>query len=176
MQSGLGALAFMTARSLRDNVCHPGHREGARPLSRPLTADRLPDRADDRPPVEEASKKNTSSALMDGVYLLARLSKTNHTASKLPTGRGSAVKTPGYLVGIELGYCSLSVMRTTSKAISNPGAKRRSVPVADDTTTRNSRLESQKEPPLETSKCANAYSLPLCLRDRKVCSAGVVGE
>ena len=45
--------------------------------------------------------------------------------------------------------------RTTSKTISIPGAKTRSVPVAADTTTRNSRLKSQKEVPFGKPKVCN---------------------
>ena len=56
-------------------------------------------------------------------------------ASKVP--KGLAI-TLGYNVGIKLGYCSCNAIRTTAKTISVPGAKTRSVPVAADTTTRNS--------------------------------------
>ena len=65
-------------------------------------------------------------------------------ASKVPNGLGTVVKPPGYSVGIKLGYCSVTTIRTTSNTTSTPGAKRRSAPVAADTTPRNSRLKLQK--------------------------------
>ena len=70
-------------------------------------------------------------------------------ASKVP--KGLAI-TLGYNVGIKLGYCSFTAIQTTPQTISAPVAKPRSVPVAADTTTRNSRLKSQKGFPLGTPK------------------------
>ena len=58
-------------------------------------------------------------------------------SSKVPNGLGSAPITPGYIVGIKLGYFSLTDILTTSITISAPGAKTRSVPVAAEATTRS---------------------------------------
>ena len=73
-------------------------------------------------------------------------------ASRVVKGFGLVAITPGYSVDIKLGYCSLTAIRTTSKTISDPGAKTRSAPVAADTTTSNSRLKLQKGLPLGKPK------------------------
>ena len=55
-------------------------------------------------------------------------------ASKVPKDLRPVVITPGYSVGLKLGYCTINVIRTTFKTISAPEAKTRSAPVAADTT------------------------------------------
>ena len=89
---------------------------------------------------------------MAGVLLFARVSKANHMAFKVPYGLDTVAKPPVYCVGIRLGYCSLTPMRTTARTTSIPGAKPRSVPVAAATTPQNARLKSQKGVPLDTPK------------------------
>ena len=109
-------------------------RLGRRPtLATPITRGSGPDGADDRTPDDEVGKEKHFLPLMAGV-LFVRTWKADHIASKVPKGLGSVAITPGYNVGITLGYCSFNAIRTTSKPISVPGAKARSVPVAADTT------------------------------------------
>ena len=106
-------------------------------------------------PDDEVGNETFFSPLMADVLLLVRAWKANHIASKVPKGLGSVAITPGYNVGIKLGYCSFTAIRTTSKTVSVPGAKARSVPVAADTTTRNYRLKSRKGIPFGTPKVCN---------------------
>ena len=88
-------------------------------------------------------------------------------ASNLPNGLDTVAETPGYSVGIKLGYCSLTASRITSKTTSTPGAKRRSVAVAADTTPRNARLKSQNGVPLGTPKLCNLVWLaPISVRSK----------
>lgn len=56
-------------------------------------------------------------------------------------------KDPRYKVGVKLGFCSFTAVRTTSETIFTPEAKTRSVPVAVETTPQNSRLFPQKGAP-----------------------------
>ena len=52
---------------------------------------------------------------------------------------------PGYNIGMGVENCSLTAIRTTFNTTSVPGDKTRSLPaVAVDTSTRNSRLKSEK--------------------------------
>ena len=81
---------------------------------------------------------------MASVLLFVRGWKTTHMASNVPKGLGPVAITPEYSVGIKRGYRSLTSIRTASMTIPAPRAKTRSVPVAADTITRNSRLNSQK--------------------------------
>ena len=67
---------------------------------------------------------------MAGVLLFARVSISNYMASKVPSVLDTVAETVGYRVGIKLGYCALTAIRTTPKTISSPGAKTRSVPFA----------------------------------------------
>ena len=82
-------------------------------------------------------------------------------ASKVPKGLGSVAITPGYNVGIKLGYCSSTAIRTTFTTISAPGTKPRSAPAAVDTTTRNTRPNSQKRVSLATPKVSKSDNPPL---------------
>ena len=113
-------LTFITSGLSRDSVGHEGDWEGVRPWPRPLLAGRSPDGVDDRAPVEEAGKGNYFSPLVVGVLLFARVSQANHMASKVPNGLDTVTKTPGHSVGIKLGNCSFTAIRTTSKTTSNP--------------------------------------------------------
>ena len=89
---------------------------------------------------------------MAGALVFTRFWKANHMASKVPKRLSSVAITIGHTVGISLGYCSLTAIQTSSKAISAPGAKTRSVPVSADTTTRTLGPKSQKGGPLGTPK------------------------
>ena len=60
----------------------------------------------------------------------------------------------------------MTAIRTISKTISAPGTKTRSVPVAADTTTRNSLLSSQKGFPLGTPKVCNFLHPPESTRSK----------
>ena len=155
VQSGMDLLTFITIGLLRDPVCHVGDWEGVRPWPRPFPAGRAPDEADDRLIVDETGSEKNRSPLMAGVLLVERASKATHIASKEPKGFFSVANFPGYSVGIKVGNCALTDKRTTSKTTSAPGAKTRSVPVAADTITRNSRLKSQKGVPFGTPKVCN---------------------
>ena len=48
--------------------------------------------------------------MIAGVLLFAKALKANHVASKVPKSLGSVAITPGYNVGIKLGYCSVTVI------------------------------------------------------------------
>ena len=73
-------------------------------------------------------------------------------ASNKAYGRGSVAFEPGYNVGMSVGNYSLTAILTTSSTTSVPGDKTRSLPVIADTSTRNSRLKSEKGVPLHTPK------------------------
>ena len=139
----------MTNGLSRDLVCHAGDWQRVQPWPRPLPAGRGADGANDRTPDEEAGKDLFFSPLMAGVLLLARAWKFNHMASKVPKGLGSvAITTVWHQTWVLLVNCHPIHLQT----ISAPGAKTRSMPVAADTTTRNSRQKSQKGLPFGTPK------------------------
>ena len=107
-------------------------------------------------PDDEVGNETFFSPLMADVLLLVRAWKANHIASKVPKGLGSVAITPGYNVGIKLGYCSFTAIRTTYNTVSVPGAKAPSVPVAAEKTTRNSQLKSRRGVPFVTPKVFNS--------------------
>ena len=67
--------------------------------------------------------------------------KAFHIASNEAYGFESVDIEPGYNVGIKVGNCSFTVIRTTSITMSTPGARTRSLLVTADTSTRNVRLK-----------------------------------
>ena len=72
-------------------------------------------------------------------------------------GRGGVI--------VNVGNCSFTAIRTTSNTTSTPGARTRSLPVTADTSTRNSRLKSQKDVPVQTPKLCNfVYPSPVSTR------------
>ena len=87
--------------------------------------------------------------------LCAKSLKAFHIVSKETYGFGSVAIDPGYKVGIKVGNCSFTSIRTTSNTTSTPGPRVRSLPVTDDTSTRNSRLKLQKGVPVHTPKLCN---------------------
>ena len=90
-----------------------------------------------------------------GVLLLDKSPNTFHILSKEAYGFGPVAIDPGYKVGIKEGNCSFTAILTTSKTTSTPGARVRSLPVTADTSTRNSRLKSQKGVPVHTPKLSS---------------------
>ena len=142
----------MTIGLRLDPVCHEGVWNGTRPWPRPWPAGRGPDGADDRAPDEETGREKKKSPLTAGVLLFATSPKAFHILSNEAYGFGSVAIEPGYNVGITMGNCSFTAIRTTSNTTSTPGARVRSLPVTADTSTRNSGLKSQKGVPVHTPK------------------------
>ena len=95
---------------------------------------------DDRIPDEETGKEKKLSPLMAGVLLFDKSPNAFHISSKEAYGFGPVAIEPGYKAGINDGNCSFTAILTTSKTMSTPGARVRSLPVTADTSTRNSRL------------------------------------
>ena len=73
-----------------------------------------------------------------------------HIISNEAFGFRSEAKEPGYNVVIKVGNCLFTAIRTTSNITSIPGAKTRSLPITANTSTRNSRLKSQRGVPIHT--------------------------
>ena len=89
---------------------------------------------------------------MAGVLFCAKSLKASHLASNEAYGRESVAFEPGYSVGMRVENYSFTAIRATSNITSVPGDKTRSLPVAVDTSTRNSRLKSEKDVPLHIPK------------------------
>ena len=111
------------------------------------------------------------SPLTAGVILFAKSPKAFHILSNEAYGFGSVAIEPGYKVGINDGNCSLTAIRTTSNTTSTPGARVRSLPVTADTSTRNSRLKSQKASPCTRQSYA-AFYIPAPYRCGHLASSG----
>ena len=89
---------------------------------------------------------------MAGVLLFDKSPNAFHISSNEAYDFGPVAIEPGYKVGINDGNCSFTAILTTSKTTSTPGARVRSIPVTADTSTRNSRLKSQKGRPVAHAK------------------------
>ena len=76
-------------------------------------------------------------------------------ASNEAHGRGSVAFEPGYNVGMIFETCSLIAILTTPNTASVPRDKIRSLPVTAETSTRNSRLKSEKGVSLHVPKVLN---------------------
>ena len=63
-----------------------------------------------------------------GVLLCAKSLKAFHIASNEAYGFGSVAIEPRYEVGIKVGKCSFTAIRTISNTTSTPGARTRSLP------------------------------------------------
>ena len=87
---------------------------------------------------------------MAGVFLFDRTPNAFDILSNEAYGFG--LVDPGYKVGIKDRNCSFTAILTTSKTTSTPEARVCSLPVTADTSTRNSRLKSQKGVPVHTPK------------------------
>ena len=111
------------------------------------------------------------SPLTAGVLSRAKLLKAFHMASNEAHGRGFVAFEPGYNVGMSAGNCSLIAILTTSNTTSTPGEKTRSPPVTADTSTRNSRLKSEKGVLSHTPKVCNlVYPSTVLTRSKCVTS------
>ena len=84
--------------------------------------------------------------------MCAKSLKGFHMASNEAYGRGSVAFETGYNIDMSVGNCSLTAILTTSNTTSVAGDKTRLLPVTDDTSTRNSRSQSEKGVPLHTPK------------------------
>ena len=81
-------------------------------------------------------------------------------ASNEAYGRGSVAFEPGYNVGLIFGNCPLTAILTTSNTTSVPGDKTRSLPVTADTSTRNTRLNSEKYVPIHVKSMQLSIAFP----------------
>ena len=78
---------------------------------------------------------------------------------------------PGDNVGIRVGNCSFTAIRTISNTTSDPGTKTGSLSVTADTSTRNSRLKFPKGVSLTAPNVCNlAYPAPVSARSKCVVS------
>ena len=79
------------------------------------------------------------SPLMAGVLLVESPPNANHTSSMDPKGFYAVVNSPEYRTGMRSGYCSLTLLPTTSGTTSTLGARTRSLSVTDAISKRKAR-------------------------------------
>ena len=120
---------------------------------------------------KKEAKKKKKSPLMAGVLLLDKSLNAFLISSKEAYGFGPVAVEPGHNVGFNDGNCSFTAILTTCKPTSTPGARVPSLPVTADTSTRNSRLKSQKASPCTRQSYA-AFYIPAPYRCGHLASSG----
>ena len=119
-------MAIFITKGLRDDPDEPLEGCGAdgRPCVRPLACE-----CNERP--ARGGSVKCVSPLVEGVLFVDSSPNANHISSMDPKGFDAVANSPGYRTGIRPGYCSLTLLRTTSKSTSMLGARTCSLSVTD---------------------------------------------
>ena len=119
-------MAIFISKGVRDDPDEP--LEGCGAAGRPCVG----------PPACECNERPTRggrvkylSPLMAEVLFVDNAPNANHISPIDPKGFDVVPNSPGYRTGIRPGYCSLTLLRTTSKSTSMLGARTCSLSVTD---------------------------------------------